>query len=130
MNVSTKIAGIAAGLLVTMLLFNGASLAQSGRGVMKGYVAFEGVAYVEKQPRARVELRETTAGSRNVYTTETGEHGSYNFESVAMGEYTLRISAPGFTTYEANLYIPSDFVCSLAVMLKVKGGKETGNRKN
>jgi hypothetical protein len=47
-----------------------------------------------------------------------------------MGEYVLRISSPGHATYEAEIYIPSDFVCRLATMLKKEGGKGAAGRKN
>jgi hypothetical protein len=101
--------------------------AQSGRGALHGYVAFEDVAYndlAEKKVRAKVELRGSTEFNRGVvYTAETNERGSYDIKSVAMGEYVLRISSPGHVPYEIEVYIPSDFVCSLAVMLKKQGGK-------
>lgn len=107
--------------------------AQSGRGTMHGYVAFEDVAYndlAEKKVRAKVELRGNTEFNRGtIYTAETNERGSYDIKSVAMGEYVLRISSPGYAAYEIEVYIPSDFVCSLAVMLKKQGGKGDASRK-
>jgi hypothetical protein len=107
--------------------------AQSGRGTLHGYVAFEDVAYndlAEKKVRAKIELRGSTEFNRGVaYTAETNERGSYDIKSVAMGEYALRITSPGYAAYEIEVYIPSDFVCSLAVMLKRPGGKGDGSRK-
>jgi hypothetical protein len=114
--------------------FGGGTLsAQSGRGMVRGYVAFEDVAYndvAEKKVRARIELRGDTEYNRAIsYTAETNERGSYEIKSVAMGEYVLRISSPGYAAYEIGVYIPSDFVCSLAVMLKRQGGKVAESRK-
>ena len=113
-------------LLVIFLLFSSAAFAQSGRGAMNGYVAFEDTIPIKPNAHARVELRAHSKYNRTVLTTETDERGSYQFNSIPMGEYVLWISAPGFTTYETTIYIPSDFICNLAVMLKRKGG----NHKN
>jgi hypothetical protein len=38
----------------------------------------------------------------------------------------LTISAPGHATYRIDVYIPSDFECRLATMLKKKSGARTG----
>ena len=99
--------------------------AQSGRGAVHGYVAFEGVAYndlAEKKVGAKIELRGSTEYNRETsYTAETNERGSYDIKSVMAGEYVLRITSPGYAAYEIEVYIPSDFICSLAVMLKKHG---------
>jgi hypothetical protein len=120
-------------LLALALCCGGAQVsAQSGRGMARGYVAFDDVAYndlAEKKVRARVELRGGTEHNRGVsYAAETSERGSYEIKSVAAGEYVLRISSPGYAAYEIKVYIPSDFVCSLAVMLK-RQGKIAASRK-
>jgi hypothetical protein len=97
------------------------SSAQSGRGLMHGYVAFEDVSYNEMSDgkvHARVELRADSKYSQGAYTAETDTHGSYDFKSIGMGEYILRITSPGYEPYETRLYIPSDFECRLATMLK------------
>jgi hypothetical protein len=39
-----------AGALVLLVLLPQAAAAQSGRGALNGWVAFDGIAYVEKQP--------------------------------------------------------------------------------
>jgi carboxypeptidase family protein len=95
--------------------------AQSGRGSMHGYVGFEDLSYLEvaeKKVHASIELRGNTEFNHEVYTAKTDEHGSYDIKSVPMGQYLLKISAPGYHSYQTELYIPSDFNCSLAVMLK------------
>ena len=127
---SLKKACLTIGLFVTPLAFAGTAYPQSGHSIMKGYVAFEGVAYVDKQPRAKVELRRNTANNRSGLTKETDEHGLYEFDPSPLGEFVLRISAPGFTTYEINVYIPSDFIGNLAVMMKKAGAKRAESQKS
>ncbi len=126
MNINRKRSGAALALLLFSLFLldsTSPSSAQSGRGLMHGYVAFEDVSYNDMATgdvHATVELRTEQGGDRGAYTAKTNEHGSYDFPSIAMGEYLLRISAPGYATYETRLYIPSDFECKLAVILKKK----------
>jgi hypothetical protein len=126
MGLSPKTLGVAFQML---LVLTGAAYAQSGRSVMRGWVAFDGVAYVDKQPRAKVELCARKDTNPSGYTAETDEHGFYEIRVTALGECTLRISAPGFTTYEISVYIPSDFVGNLATLLKRDGGKRDGIQK-
>ena len=94
---------------------------QSGRGLMHGYVAFDDLSYNEVgegKIHAKIELRGNTQFNHSVYTAQTDNRGAYDIPAIGMGEYTLKISAPGHATYQINLYIPSDFECRLAVMLK------------
>jgi hypothetical protein len=107
-------------LFVVLLICAMAALAQSGRSGMRGYVAFEDLSYndvAERKVHARVELRRTKE-DKDAITTETDEHGLYDFHSVSPGEYVLRISSPGYRIYETEIYLPSDFIGNLAVMLK------------
>jgi hypothetical protein len=95
--------------------------AQSGRGSMHGYVGFDDLSYfevAEKKVHASIELRGNTEFNHEVYTAKTDEHGSYDMKSVPMGQYLLKISSPGYRSYQTEIYIPSDFNCSLAVMLR------------
>lgn len=95
--------------------------AQSGRGLMHGYVAFEDVSYNEVTSRAlhaKIELRTATPQGGGAYTARTDNHGGYDIPAIGMGEYTLTITAPGYAPYRIRLYIPSDFECRLAVMLQ------------
>lgn len=112
-------------LLIATLVLAGltgaAELAQSGRGSVHGYVAFEDLSYIEvseKKVHATIELRGNTEFNQGVYTAKTDEHGSYDLKNIPMGQYVLKISAPGYRTYQTEIYLPSDFNCSLAVMLK------------
>jgi len=98
-----------------------AALAQSGRGTMHGYVAFEDVAWndvASTNTKARIELRGVRKSNSGAYKTETDDHGLYDIKAVRMGEYTLKINSPGYKTYQTDIYIPSDFECKLATMLK------------
>lgn len=97
---------------------SGACLAQSGGAALNGWVAFEGVAYVDKQPTATVTLRHDPPESSIVYTTQTDEHGFFHFARIGLGRFKLAISADGFETYSADVYVPSDFVGNWAVQLK------------
>ena len=109
-------------LALTLTAFTGGPHApQSGRGSMHGYVAFDDVSYndvTEGKIQAAVELRGNTPGNHARYTAHTDNHGGYDIPAVGMGEYTLTITAPGHRAYRIDLYMPSDFECRLAVMLK------------
>lgn len=103
-----------------------AIVAQSGRGTMRGYVGFEGVSYNDqttKKLHAAIELRSVTEGDDRNYKGETTDYGSFDLKAVPMGEYQLKISAPGFKPYETEVYLPSDFNYSVATMLKAVESK-------
>ena len=111
--------------LVIPLLFSGPPAMQSGHGAMHGYVAFEDVSYNEVTQgaiHAKVELRGISNYNAAVYTTETDNHGAYDFPSTSLGEFMLTISAPRYATYRIHVYIPSDFQCRLATLLKKRAG--------
>ena len=95
-----------------------ACLAQSGGAALNGWVAFEGVAYVDKPPTATVTLRHDPPESSIVYTTQTDEHGFFHFPRIGLGRFKLTIRADGFQMYAADVYVPSDFVGHWAVQLK------------
>jgi len=95
-----------------------AAAAQSGRATFNGWVAFEGVAYVDSQPRATVVLRATQESNHSVYRAKTDEHGFFHFDGISLGEFVLHIEAPHFKPYEIAVYVPSDFEGNLAILLK------------
>jgi hypothetical protein len=120
MHLLTKKIRLIMKLFVVLLICAMVALAQSGRSGMRGYVAFEDLSYndvAERKVHARVELRRTKE-DKDAIATKTDEHGLYDFQSVSPGEYVLRISAPGYRVYETEIYLPSDFIGNLAVMLK------------
>jgi hypothetical protein len=96
------------------------ALAQSGRAGLSGYVAFDGVAYVDKQPIATVELFSPDDKDRAhpLASAKTGEHGQYEMQTAALGEMIIRITAPNYTSSETTMYFPSDFQARIATLLK------------
>ena len=121
MNLARSKPTLAAMLLALAGLCCAAALAQSGRGSVHGYVAFEDLSYMEvaeKKVHATIELRGNKEFNHEVYTANTNEHGSYDLKTIPMGQYVLKISSPGYRVYQTEIYLPSDFTCSLAVMLK------------
>jgi hypothetical protein len=95
---------------------NGA--AQSGAASLRGWVAFENIAYVDKQPRATVTLRHDPPQTNVVYSVQTDEHGLFEFPHTSLGRFKLEIVAKGFTSYSADVYLSSDFAGNWAVELK------------
>lgn len=109
--------------LAVPLLFAARLAAQSGRGLMHGYVGYDDVSYNDMTQgaiHAKVELRGATPHNHELYTAVTDNRGSYDLPAIGAGEYTLTISAPKHVTYRIAIYIPSDFECRLATMLKRK----------
>jgi len=106
----------------TTILFTGSStsLAQSGRASLRGWVAFENVAYVDTQPRAKVVLQHDAPESGVAYSTETDEHGFFEFPHTSLGRFKLEITAKGFQPYSADVYLASDFAGNWAVQLKAE----------
>jgi len=113
-------ASLTAAILLTAF---SASLAQSGGARLHGWVAFEDVAYVDMQPRAKVVLQHDPPGSGPAYSTETDEHGFFEFPHTSLGRFKLEITAKGFQPYSADVYMPSDFAGNWAVQLKVEASK-------
>ena len=113
-------ASLTAAILLTAF---SASLAQSGGASLHGWVAFEDVAYLDKQPRAKVVLQHDPPGSGPAYSTETDEHGFFEFPHTSLGRFKLEITAKGFQPYSADVYMPSDFAGNWAVQLKAEAPK-------
>jgi hypothetical protein len=105
-------ASLTAAILLTAF---SASLAQSGGASLHGWVAFEDIAYVDKQPRANVVLQHDPPGSGPAYSTETDEHGFFEFPHTSLGRFKLEITAKGFQPYSADVYMPSDFAVSTSL---------------
>ena len=108
--------------LVTIVLIGiiaGAATAQSGRSWMNGIVFDE--SDTNGINGATVELigDPDSARLRSVrLTTQTDPNGKYSFNPVPYGDYTFRVSAPGFTTYQIKLYVASDTLTELHVKLR------------
>jgi hypothetical protein len=112
-------------LTAATILFaaTGLGWAQSGRAGLHGWVAFENVAYVDKQPRAKVRLRHDPPESSIVYSTETDEHGFFDFAHTSLGRFKLEVVAEGFEPYSAEVYLPSDFIGNWAIQLRAVKSK-------
>jgi hypothetical protein len=104
--------------MALFLVFPSLVFAQSGGASLRGWVAFENVAYVDVQPQATVELLHDPPESNIVYVTKTDEHGFFEFPHTSLGRFTLRITAPKFRPYAAEVYIASDFAGNWAVQLR------------
>ena len=108
-------------LLASMLLLPSVLQAQSGRGDISGYVLLSG----PDNDRLRVTVEITRLGDTPVHHTMDSEAGDiyhrYAFKNVRMGEYNVRISAPGYSPYKTTLLIGSDMQGVLAVCLRRKG---------
>ena len=113
-------ASLMAAILLTAF---SASLAQSGGASLHGWVAFENVAYVDQQPGAKVMLQHDPPGSGPAYSTETDEHGFFEFPHTSLGRFKLEITAKGFQPYSVDVYMPSDFAGNWAVQLKAEAPK-------
>jgi hypothetical protein len=113
-------ASLTAAILLTA--FSG-SLAQSGGARLHGWVAFEDAAYVDMQPGAKVVLQHDPPGSGPAYSTETDEHGFFEFPHTSLGRFKLEITAKGFQPYSADVYMRSDFAGNWAVQLKTEAPK-------
>jgi hypothetical protein len=123
-NRNIKAIALNAILAVAILLtLSSAGLAQSGGASLHGCVAFENVAYVDKQPRAKVVLQHDPPGSGPAYSTETNEHGFFEFPHTSLGRFKLEITAKGFQPYAADVYMPSDFAGNWVVQLKAEAPK-------
>jgi len=109
--------------LAAAIFGSSTSLAQSGGASLHGWVAFENVAYVDKQPIAKVVLQNDPPGSGPAYSTETDEHGFFEFPHTSPGRFKLEITAKGFQPYSADVYMPSDFAGNWAVQLKTEAPK-------
>src|SRR5215216_1975338 len=81
--------------LVCLLMgFGGSAVAQQRTGSLRGQVSDELGALVVG---ATVTL---TAADGTQKTAVTNAEGTYTFNSLAPGQYTIRVASPGFTAYE------------------------------
>jgi hypothetical protein len=97
-------------------------LAQSGRSWMGGMVF--GESDTQGLVGARVELIGDPGSSRlrdKKLTADTDKDGKYSLKDIPYGDYTFRVSADGFVTYEVKLYVASDTGTTLHVKLRRLG---------
>jgi hypothetical protein len=109
--------------LVVFLMVYGlpiAALAQSNTGALSGTVSGpDGVI-----PGAKVVITDTQTGKERI-TTTTGE-GTFSVPQLDAGEYTVKVTAPGFKTYTAtNVKIDVSKQYELKIGLEVGAVEET-----
>ena len=93
--------------------------AQSGRSWMNGFVFDESDTTGLKAATVELTGDPDNDRLRSVrLTTQTDASGKYSLKDIPYGDYTFRVSAPGFTTYQIKLYIASDVLTELHVKLR------------
>ena len=65
-------------------------------------------------------LQHNPLGSGPAYSTETDEHGFFEFPHTSLGRFKLEITAKGFQPYSVDVYMPSDFAGNWAVQLEAE----------
>lgn len=106
-------------LIIALSLPITLAVAQSGRSWMNGIVFDE--SDTDGIKGALVELIGAPDSPRlrsTKLTTKTSDQGKYSFKEVPYGDYTFRVSAIGYDTYEIKIYIASDALTALHVKLK------------
>ena len=110
-----------AALVVTLSILITSANAQSGRSWMNGFI------FADSDTRglagATVELigDQQNERLRSVrLTTKASEDGGYSIKDIPYGDYTFRVSAAGFVTYEIKLYVGSDMLTQIHVRLRHK----------
>ena len=112
---------IEAGLLAFCLfgMVGTTAAVQSGRSWMNGLVLDESDTNGIKDATVALTGDPDSARLRSVkLITQTDPKGKYSFKDVPYGDYTFRVSAPGFTPYQIKLYVASDALTELHVKLK------------
>jgi len=75
-------------------------------------------------------LQHNPLGSGPAYSTETDEHGFFEFPHTSLGRFKLEITAKGFQPYSADVYMPSDFAGNWTVQLKAQAQTMVLFRRN
>jgi ketosteroid isomerase-like protein len=110
---------------ILLIMISAALSAQSGRGWLKGLVL--GSSDSQGMGGAVIELSgdPDNARLRSVaLAAKSDDSGGYVIKAIPYGDYTLRVSMPGFIPYEAKLYIPSDAETQLHIRLRKEGIKK------
>jgi hypothetical protein len=99
-----------------------AAHAQSGIARMAGSVADETAASKYGKfvaiAGAKVELEQVVKSSPRKFTTTTDKRGVYRFPEIPYGDYTVRISAPGYRDYELRFFVDSDASAEITILLR------------
>lgn len=120
MNASMKTAAKALASALLLLVLSVAALqAQRGRSWVNGLVFDETETHGVAGATISLTGDESSPRVREVkLEAKTDEEGKYYFKDVVYGDYTFRVSAPGFVPYEIHLYVATDTLTALHVKLK------------
>jgi hypothetical protein len=66
---------------------------------------------------AKVELEQNVKDSPRKFTTTADNRGVYSFREIPYGHYVLRVSAPGYRSYELKFFVDSDGSADITVLL-------------
>jgi len=99
----------------------GTATAQSGRSWMNGFIFAD--SDTTGLPGAAVELIGDQDNDRLKsvrLSIRAEENGKYSLKDIPYGDYTFRVSAAGYESYEIKLYIGSDMLTEIHVKLRRK----------
>jgi len=106
-------------VFVVILLADTVGARQSGRSWMNGFIFDE--SDTQGLKGAKVELIGDPNSPRLksvTLTTEADDRGKYAISQIPYGEYSFRVSAEGYSSYEIKIYIASDMLTSVHAKLK------------
>ena len=113
-----------AGLFVLAML-TAAAQAQSGRCLMHGFVV--GARDNPGLKDATVTLLGDPDNDRLrkvKLTAKIDDKGKYELKDIPYGDYMLRVSAPGYVTYQINIYMLSDTTTQLHIKLRKEKSRD------
>jgi Carboxypeptidase regulatory-like domain len=92
-------------------------MAQQNAGALHGTLTDSSGAFV---PAASISL----SGENLQRTTETPIDGSYSFNNLVPGRYTIKVDFPGFEPFESGVNIEAGRVTELPIQLKLMSNKQ------
>ncbi len=102
-------------LLLLCFLFSTALFAQTNEGILTGTVTDQTGAAI---PNAKVTAKNNATGSS--FDTATSSDGSFRFPALAIGQYDVTASAPGFSTVtQSNVTITISQTSAIKMSLNV-----------
>jgi ketosteroid isomerase-like protein len=119
MKPKTRISSRLRTAAILQIMISAALPAQSGRGWLKGLVL--GTSDSQGMGGAVIELSGDPDNPRlrsMALAAQSDDSGRYLIKAIPYGDYTLKVSMPGFIPYEAKLYIPSDAETQLHIRLR------------
>lgn len=108
-------------LMTALLVLAEPAVAQSGRSWMNGFIFAD--SDTTGLAGAAVELIGDQNNDRLKsvrLSTKAEENGKYSMKDIPYGDYTFRVSAEGYESYEIKLYIGSDMLTEIHVKLRRK----------